>query len=141
MASFRTTITVRFGDEDRAGVVYFPRYFDFFHRAFEDFFRNAGRPFREVIEQDGIGWPVVRAEADFKSSVSVGDDLRLELSLEKLGRRSSTFRYDGWRESDGGLVVRGATTVVCVDVTSFEPRDIPPAYRQMFETLRPVEEA
>ena len=36
--AFRSRQPVRHPDVDRAGIVYFPRFYDIFHRALEDFF-------------------------------------------------------------------------------------------------------
>ena len=35
---FSTRITVRFGDADPAGLVYYPTFFHYFHIAMEEFF-------------------------------------------------------------------------------------------------------
>ena len=37
-ATFSTDIPICFGETDPAGVVYYPRYFHYYHRAFETFF-------------------------------------------------------------------------------------------------------
>ena len=39
--SYESRQPVRFSDIDRAGIVYYPRFFDYWHRAFEDFFAAA----------------------------------------------------------------------------------------------------
>ncbi len=49
--AFHTRIKVRFGDEDHAGIVYFPRFLHFFHCAFEDFFDEQGHPYRRCTSR------------------------------------------------------------------------------------------
>ena len=56
--TFRTSIKVRFSDEDHARIVYYPRFFHFFHVAFEDFFESEGVPYRACLDE-GVGWPAV----------------------------------------------------------------------------------
>ena len=47
--AFRIQQPVRHPDVDRAGIVYFPRFYDFFHRALEDFFRDeVGVPYHDL---------------------------------------------------------------------------------------------
>ncbi len=130
--AFRTQIQVRFSDEDHARIVYFPRFFHFFHVAFEDFFAAHGVPYRDVLDVDRCGWPAVRAEADFERTLRFGDLLELELAVERLGTSSAIFLYRGHRHGEHEDVCRGRITVVCVDMDSFESRPIPDKYREMF---------
>jgi len=39
--TFRSQLKIRFGDIDRAGIVYFPRFMHYFHVALEEFFIGA----------------------------------------------------------------------------------------------------
>ena len=49
---FTTSILVRFGDLDAAGIAYYPNLVNLLHEAFEDFFRgHVGRPFPEVYAE------------------------------------------------------------------------------------------
>lgn len=132
--AYRARIRIRFGDEDHAGIVYYPRFFDYFHQAFEDFFADeAGRTYKEVLDDDGFGWPSVHAEADFRAPLRFGDVLELELAVEHVGTKSATFVYRGTRVGDGAEIVRGRVTVVCIRMGSFEARPIPETYRRLFE--------
>ena len=131
--AFRSQIKIRFGDEDHAGIVYYPRFFDWFHQVFEDFFEEAGRSYREVLDVDGVGWPSVHAEADFESPVRFGDVLDVTLTVEKIGGSSATFAYRGRRVADGADIVRGRVTVVCIDMKTFRSKPIPDFYRSLFE--------
>ena len=72
--AFRIRQPVRHPDVDRAGIVYFPRFYDFFHRALEDFFRDeVGVPYHSVEEQLRVAFPVVRIETDFERPLAHGD--------------------------------------------------------------------
>lgn len=136
--SFELAIRVRFDDEDHAGIVYYPRFFDFFHRAFEDFFNDQGHPYREVLDTHRTGWPAVRAEADYHSPLRFGDTLRMVLEVERVGEKSASFRYRGYRreEAQDVHIVTGRVTVVCIDMDSFRGKPIPDVYRALFEKHR-----
>lgn len=144
--AFRSDIRIRFGDEDHAGIVYYPRFFDYFHRAFEDFFEEAGGcSYKYVLDEDRCGWPSVHAEATFLTPLRFGDVLILTLTTERIGTSSATFAYHGRRSRPRSQsiddVVRGRVTVVCVQMGTLQPRPIPDRYRRLFEAHRMPTEA
>lgn len=132
---YRSQIRVRFGDEDHAGIVYFPRFFDFFHQVFEDFFNDHGTSYRDVLDVDRVGWPAVHAEADFRSPLRFGDELLVDVSVTRMSERSASFLYRGFVEAQDGPreIVVGRTTVACIDMDAFRAMPIPPKYRELFE--------
>jgi 4-hydroxybenzoyl-CoA thioesterase len=129
---FRTTIPVRFGDVDHAGIVYYPRFYIYFHEAFEDLFNLSGMPYFELLDKQRVGFPTVHVETDFKKPLRYGDSLDIELSVNRFSERSVTMRYQGYRHRDGELSVTALTTLACVDMDSFKPRPIPPYLRELF---------
>ena len=133
--AYRAAIKIRFGDEDHAGIVYFPRFFDFFHQAFEDMFEAHGVPYRTCLDVDRVGWPAVHAQADFTSPLRFGDVLLIDVSVEKVGTSSATFQYVGTREADGAKIVQGRTVVACIDLRTFRSQPIPEKYRAMFRAI------
>ena len=127
--AYRTRVKVRFGDEDHAGIVYFPRFFDFFHCALEDFFNDNGHKYQEVIDVHKVGWPAVHIEADFKQPLRFGDVFEVDVWVERLGERSATFAFKGQRGSDGVEVARCKLVSACIDMRSFKAQVIPDVYR------------
>src|SRR5262245_55455387 len=127
--AFRSEIKVRFGDEDHAGIVYYPRFFDWFHQVFEDFFGEAGKTYKDVLDVDHAGWPSVHAEADYASPARFGDVLAIELTVERIGKSSVSFAYRATNEKESRLVATGKVTCVCIDMRTFESQPIPAAYR------------
>ena len=91
---FTTHILVRFGDLDAAGIAYYPNLVNFVHVAFEDFFSgHVGRPYPEVYA-DGIGFPTVKVEVEFLSPVHFGDNVRIDVTVERVGNSSVQIRYE-----------------------------------------------
>ena len=130
---FRTSVQVRFGDVDHAGIVYYPQFFIYFHEAFEDFFNDAGISYVQLLDERRIGFPTVHVETDYKSPLRYGDQLDIEVTVGKLTNRSLVMRYDGYRHRDGKLSVSCVITTVCVDMDTFTSREIPPDLRELFE--------
>lgn len=109
---FRHPITVRFGECDPAGVVYYPRYFDWFHRTMEAWFGDGlGHPYHQVIES--LGFPSVHAEADYKAPCRMGEQVTVELRVQKLGRASVTLALVV-RGQDGSLRATGQVVIVVI---------------------------
>ncbi len=124
---------MRFGDEDHAQLVYYPRFLHFFHCAFEDLFDARADGYRTCLERDRVGWPAVRVETDFMAPVRFGDLLDIDLWTERLGETSVTMAYRG--AVRGKDCVRAAITQACVDLGAFRATAIPPAYRALFEAV------
>ena len=134
--SFRTTTKVRFGDVDHAGIVYYPRFYIYFHEAFEDFFNSAGQAYHAMLDERRIGFPTVHVETDFSAPLRYGDSLDIQLSLARLSQRSAVFRFVGHRQRDNQPCVTALITTACIDMDTFRARDIPDDLRAAFEQHR-----
>jgi 4-hydroxybenzoyl-CoA thioesterase len=131
---FTTTILVRFGDLDSAGIAYYPRIVDFLTRAFEDFFTgHVGRTFPEVL-RSGLGFPTVKLEMEFLSPLRHGDSVEVVVAVEEMGRSSVRIRYEAAVE--GRPVFRARNTVVAVDTKTFRSVPVPDWLRERFEAAR-----
>jgi 4-hydroxybenzoyl-CoA thioesterase len=127
---FTTTILVRFGDLDAAGIAYYPNLVNFLHEAFEDFFRgHVGRPYPEVYAE-GIGFPTVKVEMEFVSPVRYGDHVDVGLMVERIGRSSVQIRYEG--SVQGRPVFHARNIAVMVDMKTFRPVPLPDWLRERF---------
>ena len=135
MRRYEAVVPVRFAEIDRAGIVYYPRFFHYLHVAFEEFFADrVGVPYPEMIDRRRVGFPTVHAECDYRKPLRYGDRLRIGVAVERIGRTSVTFRY---RIRTGrGPAAEARTTVVCVDLDSFRPRAIPRDCREAFARHR-----
>ncbi len=129
---FRTSILVRFGDLDAAGIAYYPNLVNFLHEAFEDFFAgHVGRPYPEVF-RGGLGFPTVKVEMEFLSPVHYGDHVDIVVVIERLGRSSVQVRYEG--SVAGKPVFRARNVAVVVDMRTFRPTPLPEDLRRSFES-------
>ena len=61
---FSAPITVRFGDCDPAGLVYYPVLFHYCHAAMEEFFAaRCGKPYARLTQEERLGFPTVNVRA------------------------------------------------------------------------------
>lgn len=137
--TYRTQLKVRFGDEDHAQVVYFPRFFDFFHRALEDFFGDNGLSYRTLIDKHRVGFPAVHAEADFQQPLRFGDVLDIEVWVERIGEKSVTFAFVGTRLGDGAPIARCRLVSACIDMETFRAQAVPEVCRAFLSRFVPVD--
>src|SRR5690606_14713379 len=108
-------LKVRFNEVDAAGIVYYPRFFDYFHLAFEDFFGEAtGVPYPVWIRERRIGWPTVHIETDFRAPLRFGDEFEVALTFPKIGKSSFVARYEVTR--DDTLCCESEITVVTTHI-------------------------
>jgi 4-hydroxybenzoyl-CoA thioesterase len=138
--AFVFSTPVRFADVDHAGIVYYPRFFHYFHLAFEELFRArlGPRAYVELLDRDRIGFPAVRAEADYRAPLRFGDTAVITMAVARLGDSSITFRYEVAR--DGGeatSIVCAEGQVVCavVDLSTFRAIAVPPMVRALIADL------
>jgi 4-hydroxybenzoyl-CoA thioesterase len=91
----KLAIEVRFGDCDPAGIVYFPRFFDFFHQAMETWFpAHLGFGYDDFVRVRKLGFPAVHTEADFERPSRFGERIEIHQRVKKLGRSSIEFAYE-----------------------------------------------
>jgi 4-hydroxybenzoyl-CoA thioesterase len=131
---FTTSILVRFGDLDGAGIAFYPNLVRFVNEAFEDFFAgHVGRPFPE-IHGSGIGFPTVKLEMEFLSPVRYGDTVEIKVAVEHLGRSALRLRYEG--AVAGRPVFLARNTTAAVDMKAFKPVALPDWLRERLELAR-----
>ncbi|HVV82324.1 MAG TPA: thioesterase family protein [Kofleriaceae bacterium] len=148
MAPFVLELPVRFSDVDHAGIVYYPRFFHWFHLALEELLRARLGPRAYADLLDGallggprIGFPAVHAEADYRAPLRFGDTALVELAVRRIGGTSITFAHQVRRAADTAAgraeELCAVGTVVCavVDLRVFQAAAVPDVLRELLEEL------
>ena len=134
---FHAQVKVRFADVDAAGIAFYPRIFKMLHVAFEDLIEERlGIPYADVIGKDHVGFPTVHLECDFKAPLRFGEVADIEISVVRLGEKSTTLRYRVTSQSSGLLCVDAKATIVTVRVDGNSPLVTPEKYRALFASMR-----
>jgi 4-hydroxybenzoyl-CoA thioesterase len=134
---FEKRVKVRFADIDQAGIVYYPKILHYCHTVMEDFFEErAGVPYPVLLKERRLGLPTVRVEADYRAPVRYGDDLRVVMTVERMGRSSVTFVFEAYRP-DGVLAASSKLVKACVNMDGFRATEIPDFMRAAFAQLAP----
>ena len=135
MKTFDTQLQVRFGDVDPAGIVYFPKIFDYVHEAFEDLWEDHVRVrYYQLLLEERVGFPLVRSEVDFRRPLRFGDRPLVRIGCTRLGRTSIGLRYRFFVGDD--VHVDARMTVVCVRLEDMQPMSVPERFRARFEEIK-----
>ena len=135
--AFTCSLPVRYGSIDYARIVYYPQFLHFCHITMEEMFDAVvGVSYPDALQKEKVGYPTVTSEAEFAQPVAYGETLEMSLAVERIGRSSIVFRYEGTRSSDGKLAFRVRNTQVAVDMEAWGSIPIPDHHRTAFESLQ-----
>ncbi|WP_036165594.1 tol-pal system-associated acyl-CoA thioesterase [Massilia sp. 9096] len=120
---FTWTVRVYYEDTDAGGIVYYANYLKFFERVRTEWLRALGIHQQDLLERDGVAFVVRSAVIEYVSAARLDDELKLTLSVKKLGRASIQFAQQAWR---GDTLLSSADVKVgCIDKASMRPRSLP----------------
>jgi 4-hydroxybenzoyl-CoA thioesterase len=87
--SNRREIHVEWGDCDPAGIVYFPRFFEYFDACTNALFEKAGFHKPEMLKHYGLlGIPMIDTRAQFYAPASFGEVVAVDTRIIEWGRSS-----------------------------------------------------
>lgn len=118
-------LQVRDYECDLQGVVNNAVYMNYLEHARHEYLLSRGVDFAEVTRQ-GIHLVVVRAELDYKGSLTSGDTFRVSTHFERQGRLKIIFHQDIHRVSDQAMMLSGRITATALNDKGrpFVPQDI-----------------
>lgn len=118
-------------DTDMAGILYFPRIFRFVHDALEDLMKGEGYPFEMMLRSDFV-FVIVHSEADYYSSLVVGDEIDIHAQVTHIGTTSFTIVYDIYKTGQAHMG-RAKTVHVTVDNSQRKKIPIPDILKRILE--------
>jgi 4-hydroxybenzoyl-CoA thioesterase len=130
---FTTRITVRFGDCDPAGLVYYPVIFHYCHVALEEFFAaRCGVPYDRLMRDERLGFPTVNVRAEFFAPLVYGDEAEVVVAVARLGRSSVTLQYEVSRAGDRTLCARSEQVHAAMNLDARRAVEISARLREAF---------
>jgi acyl-CoA thioester hydrolase len=117
------TVRVYYEDTDAGGIVYYANYLKFFERARTEWLRAAGIGQLELLQRHAAAFVVRNASIDYHAPARLDDELKLTLTIEKLGRASIRFVQQAWCGDQ--LLSSARVKVGCIDATSGRARAVP----------------
>jgi len=132
--TFRAPLTVRFGDVDLAGFVYYPRLVHYCHVAMEEFFaREVGLDYARFLADHRQGLPTVRLEADFRRPLHYGDRIEIEVRVQKLGESSIHWLFRLLRDGLEPPTAEVRVVTANMDAETLTKRPVPDWLREKLE--------
>lgn len=134
MSVFETTIQVRFGHVDPAGIAYFPRLFDYIHDVFEELWEgHLGQRYYHLLLERRLGFPLVKSDVNFLKPLRFGDRPVVRVTADHIGRSSLRLRYRFLL--DGELCLDALMTTACTNLDTMKSVPIETAFRERLEAL------
>lgn len=135
MTPFTTTRRVEFGDTDMAGIMHFANFFRFMEAAETDFLIARGLSVSWHNSGGKFGFPRVSVSCDYQRPARFADILTIAVTLEKLGRKSVSYRFDFSNARGEALATGRITAVFCctTDANKLESAEIPAEIRAKLE--------
>jgi len=110
VTSHTSEVKVRWGDVDWAGIVFYPRFYEWYDLACEALFDSLGLPWTQTFPRYGIvGVPIVESGARFASPVRWGDVMRIRATVAWVKEKTFRMEYEitvGDRACASGFEVR-----------------------------------
>lgn len=130
--TFMTNKRVRFAHVDAAGIVFYPRYFEMFNSAVEDYFAQVvGVDFAAMHAGRRIGVPTVKLEAEFLAPSRLGDVLDFRMGFDRVGGSSADLLAEV--DCAGERRMRVRAVLVCMNLDTARscpwPADMRPVTR------------
>ena len=132
---FTHPVDVRYLEVDQQGVAFNMWYLAYFDDAMTAFLEAGDLPY-EALVQAGFDVQLVHTEIDWRGGVGFRDDVRVAVSLARLGRTSFTLDFEVRRA--GEPVVDGRTVYVCVATDGSGKAEIPALLRDALGEIRPL---
>jgi len=110
---FVTRRKVEFADTDSGGVVHFSRYMVFMETAEHQFLAARGINVDTHIEGKRVSWPRVSARCSYGRPLIFGDEVEIEVSVARRGKKSMTYAF-ALRRGEEEIASGEMTSVCCV---------------------------
>jgi 4-hydroxybenzoyl-CoA thioesterase len=90
-----TALTVRWGDVDAAGIVFYPRFFEWYDLGCEALFAALGMPWPVLFPRHGIvGVPILESGSRFQAPARYGDTLAIRAVVAWVKDRTFRMEYE-----------------------------------------------
>lgn len=131
---FSITRRVEFGDTDMAGIMHFSNFFRFMEVAETQFLNALGLSVTWAANGQRYGFPRVSVGCDYVRPVRFEDVLTIAVSVEKVGTKSVSYRFD-FTHAGHPVATGRMTAVYCKAVAphGLEAHPIPPDLRAKLE--------
>jgi 4-hydroxybenzoyl-CoA thioesterase len=116
----RRTIRIEWGDCDPAGIVFYPRYFEWFDACTLALFQAAGSLKGDLEARQGIAIPMVDLRSRFLIPSGFGEELIFETTITRFGRSSFDILHRVLKGADLAVECTETRVWIRIDPTAAE---------------------
>lgn len=127
----RTRLRVRYAETDQMGRAHHMQYLAWFELGRTELIRATGTAYVD-LERQGVMLPVADVEVRYLRGAGYDELVEILTRVSEVRSRTVTFEYEARRASDGEVLAKGATRLVCTDPAG-RPMRIP---AEVARTLR-----
>src|SRR5579863_755769 len=135
MLTNRRTIRIEWGDCDPAGIVFYPRYFEWFDACAAALFEAAGFLRGDLVARQGMVIPMVDTRSRFLIPSRFGDELTVETTITRLGRSSFDVQHKVLKGADLAVECSETRVWARIDPTGAERMKSQPIPASVIQAL------
>lgn len=120
-------------DTDAKGFVYFAKFFQMAQEALEAYFASRPQDLFSLLREEGLALPIVHAKGDFKSPITVGDEIEIDLWCMEVGNTSAKFFCE--MKKNGHLAAEVEIVHVATDLQTGNAKALPKSLLSHFGKL------
>ena len=106
---------IMWGDLDALGIVFYPRYYEWFDGCAHQFFEVIGIPHDRLWKKHGIVFGLAETQCRYLHAGRYHQRLKILTRLQKLNKRELTLEHLITRAEDGRHMVVGTEKRICID--------------------------
>jgi acyl-CoA thioester hydrolase len=123
-------VPVRYLEADQQGVVFNMWYLAYFDEAMTGFLQFGGLPYA-ALQAGGHDVQVVHTELDWRGALHWGDEARVTVRPDAVGRTSFTLAFEVRAGEQPDVLVSGRTVYVCIRTDGSGKTAIPDSLRSL----------
>lgn len=119
---------VMWGDLDSLGIVFYPRFYEWFDASGHLFFEALGLNLGRLRQERGLCFGLAETLARYLAPGRYHQEIRIDTSVAGLAAKTVILDHEIVEAASGRVLVRGQEKRICLDVSdpaNFHARDIP----------------
>lgn len=113
---------IMWGDLDALGIVFYPRYYEWFDACAHQFFESVGIPHDRLWKEHGVVFGLAETQCRYLDAVRYHERVRIITRLKKLNKKGLTLQHLITHGKDEKTMVVGMEKRICMDASN--PRDL-----------------
>ena len=111
---------IMWGDLDALGIVFYPRYYEWFDSSAHQFFEFMGISHDRLWKEYGIVFGLAETKCRYMSAGRYHQQVKILTQLENLNKKGLTLRHTISHAEDGKPMVEGMEKRICMDASNHQ---------------------